>query len=144
MTDRCDPYGAFNFLLEIDGETVAGFTECSGVSSEAEAPAYRQGNEPTWSQKLPGLIKHYTTLKRGIAGDLSLWNWRESIVDGLLYRKAVTIVLLDRARNSVMRISLQHAWPCRWEGPWLKAKSDQVAIEVLALAHEQLDVQFYA
>ena len=32
--DRSDPYASFNFLVEIDGVTVAGFSECSGLSTD--------------------------------------------------------------------------------------------------------------
>jgi phage tail-like protein len=42
---RNDPYKNCNFLVEIDGITVAGFAECTGLTSEVEIIEYREGNE---------------------------------------------------------------------------------------------------
>ena len=38
---RNDPYAAFNFRVEIDGITVAGFSECSGLTTETDHIEYR-------------------------------------------------------------------------------------------------------
>jgi phage tail-like protein len=140
---RRDPYGAFNFLVEIGGgETAAGFAECSGLATETEVIEYREGGDFA-TRKLPGLTKHSNvTLKRGLIGDPTLWRWRKAIVDGELDRRGVTIVLLDQARKPVVRFHLSNAWPCKWEGPTLNAKANDVAIETLELAHEGLDVEF--
>ena len=59
--DRNDPYSGFNFLIEIDGVTVAGFSECSGLSTETDEIEYRNGSEDITVRKLPGLRK-YTNL----------------------------------------------------------------------------------
>ena len=39
ITDREDPYSAFNFILEIDGVKAAGFSEVSGPTTETDVPA---------------------------------------------------------------------------------------------------------
>jgi phage tail-like protein len=143
MAGRHDPYAAFNFLVEIDGSTVAAFTECSGLSTETDVIEYREGSDPDRVRKLPGLTRYTNVvLKRGIAGDGRLWAWRKQIIDGLPDRRVVLISLLDQARGAVLRMRLSEAWPCKWEGPWLKAKSNELAIETLELAHEQLEVDF--
>ena len=62
---RNDPYAGFNFLVEIEGVTVAGFSECSGLSADQAVIEYREGREDTTVRKLPGLIKYNNvTLKR--------------------------------------------------------------------------------
>ena len=38
---RVDPYRNFRFLLEIDGITQGGFSECSGFGSNIEVIEYR-------------------------------------------------------------------------------------------------------
>ena len=38
ITDREDPYSAFNFILEIDGVKAAGFSEVSGLTTETDVP----------------------------------------------------------------------------------------------------------
>ena len=78
---RNDPYGRFNFLVEIDGVTVAGFSEASGLTTDSNVMEYRNGDENNHGvstvRKLPGLVKfNNIVLKRGVTADQSLWNWR--------------------------------------------------------------------
>jgi phage tail-like protein len=64
---RADPYVGFNFVVEIDGIQLAGFSECSGLSAETAVIEYREGNEPARARKLPGLTKYTEiVLKRGL------------------------------------------------------------------------------
>jgi len=39
--DRIDPYAQFNFLIELDGQTVGGFTEVGGLTAESDVVEYR-------------------------------------------------------------------------------------------------------
>ena len=41
---RNDPYGQFNFLIEIDGVTRAGFSEVSGLTTDTNVIEYREGD----------------------------------------------------------------------------------------------------
>jgi phage tail-like protein len=138
---RNDPFGWFNFLLLIDGVAKAGFTEVSGFSTETSVIEYREGADPSPPRKLPGITKYSNiTLKRGITNDRSLWDWRKTVMDGATERRNVSIVLLDESRQEVARWNFYDAWPCKWEGPSLHAKSSEVAIETLELAHEGLEL----
>ena len=138
---REDPYGAFNFLVEIAGLEVAGFSEVGGLESETDIIEYRSGDDRGSLRKLPGLTKYQNlTLKRGYAASHELWEWRQSIVDGQVDRRAVSIVLLDHARDEVARWNLFEAWPCRWEGPHLDAETSAVAIETLEIAYEDIEL----
>jgi phage tail-like protein len=138
---RNDPYGRFNFLLEIDGVATAGFSEVSGLTSETEVIEYREGSDKTPARKIPGLNKFSNiTLKRGITQDRSLWTWRKTVADGATQRANLSIILLDESRQPVARWNVREAWPCKWEGPSLNAKSSEVAIETLELAHEGIEL----
>lgn len=140
---RPDPYGTFNFLVEIDGVVSAGFTDVSGLAAEVEPVDYREGNEPMHVRKLPGLRKFSNvTLKRGLTTDRGLWTWFKTGLDGALERRTVTIVLLDDDRAPVLRWTLRAAWITKWEGPQLAAKGGaDVAIETIELVHEGLDLE---
>jgi phage tail-like protein len=48
-------------------------------------------------------------------------------------------VLLDPIRQEVARFNFVEGWPSRWEGPHLRARSNEVAIETLEIVHEGLD-----
>ena len=118
-TARRDPYKGFNFLVEIDGTAVAGFSECSGLTTQTDVIEYREGADKRNSvRKLPGLT-HYgpLVLKRGLTQDKSLWNWRKSIIDGVIDRRNLSVVLLDDARQPIMSFKIADGWPSNGKGP---------------------------
>jgi phage tail-like protein len=145
---RDDPYPGLNFIVVIngvfdDGQSVrASFAEVSGLDVMVEPIEYRNGSEDITVRKIPGL-KKYTNivLKRGIIGDLTLWNWVKSVTDGAVLRADGTITLLDEARRPVMRWRFRRAWPCRWSGPVLNATNNEIAIESLEICHEGLELE---
>lgn len=140
VTARNDPFAAFNFIVEIEGIATAGFTEVCGLAVEIEVVEYREGGDPSVIRKIPGLKKYSNiTLKRGSTNDLSLWKWVKSIVDGQVIRAAVAITLLNNQRQPVARWNVREAWPCKYEGPIMNAKSNDAAIESLELCHEGLE-----
>jgi phage tail-like protein len=141
--DRNDPYGQFNFLIQIDGVTKAGFSEVSGLTTDSNVMEYREGDESNHGvntvRKLVGLVKYNNiVLKRGWTKDASLWNWRKSVLDGKTQRQSGSIALLDEGRNKVLSWSFHDGWPAKWEGPALNAKTSEVAIETLEIVHEGL------
>jgi phage tail-like protein len=138
---RNDPYGQFNFLVEIDGVTRAGFSEVSGLTTDTNVFEYREGDEVTTVRKLPGLMKYTNiVLKRGYTQDKSLWNWRKQVIDGTTQRKTGSITLLDEARKPALRWNFTAGWPAKWEGPGMNGKTSEVAIETLEIAHEGLEL----
>jgi phage tail-like protein len=139
---RNDPYRQFNYFIELDGEDVAGFSEASGLDTETDIVEYREGNEDITVRKLPGLRKYPNiTLKRGFTQDRALWNWRKTVMDGRTERKSGSIVLLNEAREEALRWNFREGWPSKLQGPPLNAKTNEVAIETLEIAHEGLELQ---
>ena len=137
--DRNDPYNAFNFLIDIEGVTVAGFSECSGLTTETDIVEYRNGDEEITVRKLPGLRKYTNiALKRGYTDSAELWNWRKKVIDGKTERKSGSITLLNEARDEALRWNFSEGWPSKWEGPTFNAKNNEVAIETLEIAVEGL------
>jgi phage tail-like protein len=135
---RKDPYRGFNFVVEIDGITRAGFREASGLDSSQDPVEYREGNEkPITARKLPGLNKYSNiSLKWGISDDADLWKWRKTAIDGKVERKNGSIILRNEAGDEKVRWNFHDAWPTKWTGPSFNATSNDVAIETLELAHE--------
>lgn len=134
-----DPYRSFNFLVEIDGITEAGFRECSGLDASTDSVDYREGTDPNHVRKLTGLNKYSPiTLRRGITDSDKLWKWRQTVIDGKAERKNLSIVLLDEARQEKWRWNLRNAWPTKWTGPTFNATSNEVAIETLEIIHEEM------
>lgn len=139
---RNDPYGQFNFLIEIDGVVKGGFSEASGLTTDSNIIEYREGNEQQGTtRKLPGLIKYNNiVLKRGWTKDRSLWEWRKKVIDGKTARASGSIILMDEARSEALRWDFREGWPSKWEGPALNGKTSEVAVETLEIAHEGLEL----
>ena len=141
--ERRDPYRGFNFQLEIDGIPLGAFSEVSGLTAEGDAVDYREGTDVQPSvHKLPGLRKYSNiTLKRGYTPDKALWRWYANIVNGQADRRDVTIVLLNEARQPVLRWHAESAWINKIEGPSLKAAANEIAMESVELVHEGLTIE---
>jgi phage tail-like protein len=138
-TTRVDPYRGFNFLVEIDGISQAGFQECSGLDASTDAVDYREGNYPNHVAKLTGLNKYSPiSLKRGITDSDELWKWRQTVIDGKTERKSGSIVLLDEAGAEKLRWNFINAWPSKWTGPAFNSTGNAVAVETLELTHEEV------
>jgi phage tail-like protein len=142
MADRADPFGGYNFRVEIDGITRAGFKSCSGLEISQNAGPYREGTDRSLIvRKIPGLVTTSdVTLARGITNDSELWQWRKKIGSGTVDRRNMSIVLVDETGKDVIRWNLRNCWPTKWTGPSLDATSDELAIETLVIAHEGLEV----
>jgi phage tail-like protein len=137
---RVDPYGNYNFLVEIEGITRAAFHEASGFDSSIDVVEHREGGKNTTPWKLPGLTKHANiVLKWGVTDDPELYRWHQDAVNGRVRRCNGSIVLLDRAGNERVRWNFINAWPARWTGPSLMSEGNDVAIETLELAHEGIE-----
>jgi phage tail-like protein len=145
---RDDPYSALNFQVVIagvfdDGQAIRGsFAEVSGLDVAISPIEYRNGSEDITVRKIPGLKKFSNiTFKRGVMGDLAFWTWIKSVLDGQVQRADGAITLLDESRQPVMRWTFRRAWPCRWTGPTLNAKNNEIAIETLEICHEGLEIE---
>jgi phage tail-like protein len=136
---RVDPYRGFNFLVEIDGITQAGFQEVSGLDASTDAVDYREGADPNHVRKLTGLNKYSAiTLKRGVTDSDELWRWRKAAIDGRTERKNGSIILLDESGVEKIRWNFTNAWPSKWTGPSFNATSTAVAVETLEITHEEV------
>jgi phage tail-like protein len=134
---RNDPYAQFNFLIELDGLTVAGFTEVGGLDTESDVIEYRNGNDEATMRKLPGLRSYSNiTLKRGYTENLELWGWRKTTEDGETERRDGVIILLDEARQPVLRWIFRSGWISKYEGATLNSTTNEAAIESIEIAHE--------
>lgn len=139
--DRKDPFAQFNFIVEIEGDQTAGFTEVSGINSESDIIEYREGNEAPRVRKLPALFKFGNiTLKRGYTLDRKLWEWRKTTLDGQTDRMNGAIILLDENREPKLRWEFFEAWVSKYEGPALNATANEAAIESIELVAEKVEL----
>lgn len=142
MATRKDPYGNFNFLVELDGIVRAAFHEASGFDSAVDVIEHREGGDNLTNRKLPGMVKFANiSLKWGTADDRELYDWHRQWATGdpAAARKSGSVILLDRAGQEKLRWNFKDAWPAKWVGPTFSAEGSDIAIESLELAHEGLE-----
>lgn len=134
---RADPYAAFNFLVEIGGLAVGGFTEASGLQVEVEVETYREGGVNEYAHQLAGPARYPNNLvlKHGLTDMDTLWKWIQDAARGRIRRQNGSIVLLDFAGNEKRRWNFKDAYPVRWVGPELRAGTAEIAFEMIELVH---------
>lgn len=144
--DRPDPFRGYNFRVEIDGVVKAAFREFSGLTFETDPVEYREGNDRRLHvRKLYGLRK-FTNLqgKRGITTDLQLWNWYKQILNGDAPLRDGAIVLTDELQVDRMRWSFKNGFICKWEGPTFNATANDVAIEMIEICVDRVELTMAA
>jgi len=135
-----DPYSNYNFLVEIDGISRGAFQEVSGLDSTVDVVEYREGGWNATPHKFPGQTKHANiVLKHGMASDRELITWHKAVSEGAVDRRNGSVILMDRKGLEVARWNFMRAWPSKYTGPSLNAKSDEIAIETIELVHEGLE-----
>ena len=136
-----------NFLVDLgngtDG-TDAGFQECSGIGMEVTVSEYRNGNSKENSvMKITGLNKSTdVTLKRGVIGSLSLYNWLNDIRNGNQNALRNVVIQLQNEDHSqvVQEWKLMRARIIKHTSGPFTAKGTDVAMEELVLAYERLEM----
>lgn len=147
MAGRDNPYGPFNFMVKLgdtggEDQVAGGFSDVTGLANEIVYAEYRNGNDSeNHVHKIPTVNKTGdVTLRRGLIGDLRLFEWIKATREGVYNPRTVTITLLDEARQSVCSWVLHNAQPKKWVGPTLAAKGGgEVAMEELHLVAEGID-----
>ncbi len=140
--DRTDPFRGYNFRVEFDGISKAAFREVSGLTFETDPVEYREGNEKKLHvRKLFGLRK-FTNLqaKRGITTDLQLYRWYSEILNGGANLRDGAIILTDELQQDRIRWSFKNGWICKWEGPSLNATANDVAIEMIEICVDRVEL----
>ena len=147
LRDR--PYTQFNFLVDIgDGNTEgpgAGFEEVSAIETSVEVIEYRNGNSKENSvRKITGLNKCTdVTMKRGVIGALTLYQWLNDIRNGNQNAlRTVTVQLQNEDHTEVvMTWKLLRARIVKHRSGPLNGKGNDVALEEIVLAYERLEIE---
>src|SRR5262249_30097984 len=133
---RFDPYIGCNFLV-VTGFVVGGFKEVSGLEGHVELRSYAEGGRNGYLHQLPGEVRWPNlVLSRGVVDSNSMWSWFEDVSRGIIQRKQLVIMMLDRDRTPAMWWDVKDAIPVKWTGPRLSATSDEVAMESVELVHK--------
>ena len=139
------PLTSFNFAVEIypDGASAplaeAAFAECDGIELTVDVKTIREGGANDRAYRVPGVVNYANlTLKRGVTGNLDLWDWvQRSTADPGLRANAEVVVFQTDGTTEAMRYQLHRCLPIKFKVPALVAKEAQIAIEEFQLAYEK-------
>jgi phage tail-like protein len=124
---------AFRFVVAIDDENQAAFTECTLPSLEWEVEEVKEGGLNQYTHSLPGRRKSARiSLKNGV-GKSTILDWYIQSLTKPVKRKRITITLKDIKYNPVLVWSIENAYPIKWTGPQLKSDDNTIAIQTLEL-----------
>lgn len=123
------------------------FQECTGLEVEMDVQEYLEGGRNDGVIKRVGRAKYSPIiLKRGMfypasgMANRDLWIWIQGVVAGErpVARYDGTIQVMSSGENVSATWVFDRSLPMRIRGPELNAKTGEVAIEELHLAHEGL------
>ena len=136
------PLPKFRFEVDLGtGMNGVAFQEVSGMDKEVQIIDYRHSNSKLFSTiKMPGVAKYgNVTMKRGVfVNDNTFWKWMDEIKMNTIRRRTVLIKLLDESGKVTMSWRLNNAWPTKITGTDLKSDGNEVAVDTLEMAHEQM------
>jgi phage tail-like protein len=125
-----------------------GFQECSGLQIEMDVQELQEGGNNDGVVRLVGRGKYQPiVLKRGLlyasGGSVQseLWAWLQSVLSGerpVRRYDGVIQVLDNGSRDVIATWTFDRGLPTKIGGPQLNAKTGDVAIEELTIAHEGL------
>lgn len=126
-----------------------GFQECTGLEIEMDIQEYVEGGRNNGTVRRVGRAKYQPLLlRRGMffAGegdgqvDSGLWRWMQDILDGVRPVARYDGVVHVMGPDNTVRASwmFDRGLPAKIRGPELNAKTGEIAIEELTIAHEGL------
>ena len=148
--------GTFNFRITLtrsDGGSPAtlgdgGFQECTGLDIEMDVQELQEGGRNNGVVRRVGRGKYSNiVLKRGMLfpdeGTVrnELWKWIQDVLNGVrpvARYDGVVEVLAANGQDTIATWTFERGLPQKVTGPQLNAKSGDVAVEELTIAHEGL------
>jgi phage tail-like protein len=124
----------------------AAFAEVSGLEANIEIKTHAEGGRAQGVRQLVGRVTYPNiVLKRGLGRNAEAWRWFTNVARGVrpVPRKNVMIELLDKDFTTVIaRWNVSRAVPVKMKVSDLNAKTGEIAIEEIHLAHEGLEMDF--
>ena len=125
------------FLVEIDdGRSLGAWTKCEGLSVEWDIHEYKEGGVNDYVHRLPGRAKYQNLkLTRPItSATADVISWLKEVSPTQDWPDA-KVSVRDAAGEEVAAWTFGQVRPVKWQGPSLDVGQNQVAVEVLELAH---------
>ena len=145
----------FYFELHLKGsnDAIDGyFMECKGFKTSQQVIEICEVTPNKWGAsgnavgqvvrtKIPGNVSFTNmTLRRGLTLSMTLWNWLESVQTGnwAKQRRDGSIQLYTHGAKEEFRFEFKRAWPVSYNISDLKADGNEIEMEDLEIAVEEL------
>lgn len=124
-----------------------GFQECTGLEVQMEVQEHLEGGRNDGVVKRVGrakfselVLRRGMFFERGRLANADLWSWLQDVIAGVrpVARYDGIVEVLDVGDEVVARWVFERGLPSRVAGPQLNARTGEVAIEELHIAHEGL------
>lgn len=122
------------FVVEINNQRMAAFTECTLPNLEIEVAEQKEGGQNEYVHMLPVRRKSgRLTLKSGLTNNADLLKMYLKALDGNVKDATckLSVVMLDRKSKELARWDFGQAIPVKWSGPQMKSDQTAVLIETL-------------
>lgn len=135
-----DHIGSFNFRIEIEGVTQGPASYISGLTARTDVVTFKDGADASLRQR-PGRNRcDNIVIQRGYTHTNELLNWYDSTRNGLIERKAGSVIILgDDADTEITRFNFFEAWPCRWSLLPLDTDESSVLLEEIEMVVERIE-----
>ena len=137
------PLSVFRYMAIIGTKEIF-FSEISGLNMEYETTEYKEaGTTGVQTFQIIGQRNTPTiTLKRGLfKNGLELYSWFNEVDTKDFKKRLVVISLLDNNKEAIMTWTINNAFPTKFEGPSLDAKSNDVAFQSIDLKGDSIQVK---
>lgn len=145
------PGAGVGYTPQTDGKLLASgsFQDCTGLEIEMDVQEYLEGGRNNGIVRRVGRAKYQPlVLKRGMfyapqadaTVDTALWHWMQRILNGERPVPRYDGVIHVMSADKTVRASwmFDRGLPSKIKGPELNARTGEVAIEELTIAHEGL------
>ena len=156
MSETDYPLQLFRFQVDFEpvlpnpgqaGLCKGAFSDCTGLEATMEPKVVKAGGWNFGARQLPGPVSFGTViLKRGMTTSRDLWNWFSKVNEqgGFTFRYNVTIHAAQPGEDlpgKSLTIRLYRALPVKFKCADFNARTSEVSIEELHLAHEGITVE---
>jgi phage tail-like protein len=135
-----DPALTLSYRCTIDGIISLGtWSKIDGLGFSYQVTPYREGGVNSYIHKIVGPVTYDNVrLSRPVDSDsmlISIWLTANLVK---LVKQTMSIVACDAAGNEITQWNLAGVVPVKWTGPSLDVNGNQVAMETLELAYDEM------
>ena len=134
-----DPYQVRKYVVRIDGVTAMSFSKIDPIEEDAAVSTYREGNDPDYVTKQPGMLSYKEiNLEKGamMGGTSFLYSWNRNKT-----RKTIEIARLNHEGDQEgPTYRLYNAFPKNFKsGDFDASSEDGLAIESMTVEYEWME-----